>query len=229
MKICFVILGFFLIASQSAYGDSLSDSGNEKTNYPQVNCPPNSMTVAWVQHVQPRVYAEIGIAVGGTVCEIARVLPAKSEIYLFDYYDKVANVKQALLKQGYSAVRGYGNSYKLRDSYNWSLMKLLKEHEQPIFDYVYIDGMHTWEMDGFAFLLIDKLLKPGGFIDFDDYDWTLRKSPTLNPTLFPLTSKLYTEEQIDIPGIKLVVDLLVRRNSNYIEVVKDKIFQKKIN
>jgi hypothetical protein len=41
----------------------------------------------------------------------------------------------------------------------------------PCLDFVFIDGSHTWEVDGFAFLLVDKLLKPGGWILFDDLYW----------------------------------------------------------
>ena len=39
----------------------------------------------------------------------------------------------------------------------------------PIFDYVFIDGAHTWMLDALAFLLVDRLLRVGGYVDFDDY------------------------------------------------------------
>ena len=33
---------------------------------------------------------------------------------------------------------------------------------EPVFDFVFLDGAHTWDADGLAFLLVDRLLKPGG-------------------------------------------------------------------
>jgi|EP01044_Picomonas_judraskeda_P019158 hypothetical protein len=35
----------------------------------------------------------------------------------------------------------------------------------------YLDGAHEWHHDGFAHLLIDLMLRPGGIIEFDDYWW----------------------------------------------------------
>ena len=58
-------------------------------------------------------------------------------------------------------------------------MKFIEENDGPIFDFCYIDGTHDWYNDGFAFLLVDKLLKPGGMIIFDDYNWSFGSSPSM--------------------------------------------------
>lgn len=42
--------------------------------------------------------------------------------------------------------------------------------------------------------------------------WTFSNSPTCNPAVYPDILKYYTEEQITTPHIKLVVDLLVKKN-----------------
>ena len=89
-------------------------------------------------------------------------------------------------------------------------MQLLEEHRGPIFDYVFVDGAHTWAHDALAFLLVDRLLRPGGYVDFDDYTWTLRNSPSMNPAVFPEVERLYTDDQIDTAQVALVVDLLVK-------------------
>jgi hypothetical protein len=74
--------------------------------------------------------------------------------------------------------------------------------------------------------LIDRLLKVGGYVDFDDYHWSLTRSGTQNPTILPTTKRMYTPEQIETPHVALIVDLLVKRDARYVEVVKEKIFQK---
>jgi hypothetical protein len=35
----------------------------------------------------------------------------------------------------------------------------------PMFDYVHLDGARTWAHDAMAFLLIDLVLQPGGYVD----------------------------------------------------------------
>jgi predicted O-methyltransferase YrrM len=61
-------------------------------------------------------------------------------------------------------------------SYTWELGRLIKDGQRELFDFCYFDGGHTWDFTGFGFLLVDMLLKPGGWIIFDDMDWTLDKS-----------------------------------------------------
>jgi len=61
--------------------------------------------------------------------------------------------------------------------YNWFLRTLLREHTvdgvcAPSFDLCIIDGPKHWTIDGFAFFLADKLLRPNAAIVFDDVDYT---------------------------------------------------------
>ena len=105
-------------------------------------------------------------------------------------------------------------------------MRLVRDNEGPLFDYVFLDGAHSWAADALAFVLIDRLLEVGGFIDLDDYAWSFARSMTQNPMVRPAIRELYTDEQIETPQVALVVDLLIRRDGRYEEVVADKIFRK---
>ncbi|HUS12863.1 MAG TPA: hypothetical protein VMZ30_20505, partial [Pyrinomonadaceae bacterium] len=100
---------------------------------------------------------------------------------------------------------------------------VLKQHTEPIYDYVYLDGAHTWNIDALAFFLIDRLLKVGGYIDFDDYHWSPQKSRAMNPLV---TRLMFTTSQIREPHVRLIVDLLVKRDPRYAEVKKNKIYKK---
>jgi hypothetical protein len=108
--------------------------------------------------------------------------------------------------------RGFGSSYKVLDSYNWGLAKLLDENAGPKYDYVFLDGAHSWAVDALAAFLSDRMPKVGGYLDFDDYDWTFSRSPSVNPRVFPLTRKFYTAEQIESKQVKMIVDLVIRRD-----------------
>lgn len=74
--------------------------------------------------------------------------------------------------EGFNNIKTFGSSYKKLDSYNWHLLSLWQNYKQPIFDYVFLDGAHSFPVDALAFFLIDMLLKKGGIIDFDDYNCT---------------------------------------------------------
>lgn len=188
---------------------------------------PNRATVDFVRQLNPRpaLVAEIGVYRGHTSRELARLLPEHGELHLYDFASTVEPVVKELRAKGYRVI-GFGNSTKLFDSYNWSLMRMLEQHQEPIYDYVFLDGAHTWAHDALAFLLVDRLLKIGGHLDFDDYSWTFARSPSLNPDVFPKTSEWYTDEQITTPQVERVVELLVRRDPRYDEIVRDRVFRK---
>jgi len=96
-------------------------------------------------------------------------------------------------------------------SYSWELMKLLEREVQPRFDFVFIDGAHTWEVDGLAFFVVDRFLRPGGWILFDDLEWTLGGGGMKD---VPWVKELPVEQR-GTPQIEKVFDLLVKRHPNY--------------
>src|SRR5699024_7147399 len=66
--------------------------------------------------------------------------------------------------------------YREVNSYNWFLKKTIEAQTRdgvcaPCYDFVFIDGSKNFTIDGMAFFLADKLLREGGWILFDDYDW----------------------------------------------------------
>lgn len=204
--------------------------GSERSNYPSailgVGNHANLETVAFVRSAASKVVAEIGIYQGDTSLELAKVLNGIGELHLFDFQDRVDAVAKRVRQAGFHNIKTYGNSYKLLDSYNWQLAKLIEKNDEPVFDYVFMDGNSTFAIDGLAFSLVDRLLKTGGYVDFDNYDFTLGSSRTFRPERFPLTGKLYTREQIDTKQAKMIIDLLVRKSGRYSEVVPNKIFKK---
>ena len=185
-----------------------------------------TQTIEFLKTTKAQIIGEIGVFKGGTSVEFAKCLNGKGQLHLFDFEDILTSVKQELNRMGYHNVIAHPNSRKTMDSYNWSIMKLLQAHKEPIFDYVYIDGSHTWAIDALTFFLIDKLLKTGGFLDFDESHWIMEDSVTMNPTSFPPVKKMFTSEQIETAQVDLIIDLLVKRDSRYTEVIPSKIFRK---
>jgi hypothetical protein len=168
---------------------------------------------------------EFGIWRGATTFQLARVLNGHGAIHIFDYSDNTTVVKEKLERRGHRNIVAWGSSYKLLDSYNWSLKKILEDNENPFFDFFYLDGAHTWAIDALTFLLCDRVLKVGGYIHFDDYAWRLRGS-SLDPLKVPQTAQMYTDEQIEALQVRAIVDLLVKRDPRYKEVLQNQIYQK---
>ena len=169
-------------------------------------------------------YVELGIYEGMTAQSIAENFP-HAQIALFDYAENIARAQENLHTYG-KRIQYFSNSQKYLDSYCWTLAKYC-ENKKPFIDYCFIDGPHTFAIDALAFFIVDKYLKIGGYIDFDDYSWTLKNS-SLDPIKVPETSLLYTDEQIESRQVQMIVDMFVKNNTSYKEIVKNKIY-KKIN
>ena len=92
-------------------------------------------------------------------------------------------------------------------SFTWEMCKLLEQRPSPQFDFCYIDGAHTWDGTGFAFFLVDMLLKPGGWVLFDDLNWSIAKSPSA--AKMQKTYARYSEDEKDATPIRKVWELLV--------------------
>lgn len=97
-------------------------------------------------------------------------------------------------------------------SYTWRLMRLLESNAEPCFDFCYLDGAHNWFVDGFAFFLVDKLLKLNGWIIFDDLNWSYEKSPSLKNTA---RVKAMPEDERKTCQVMKVFELLVKTHPCY--------------
>jgi predicted O-methyltransferase YrrM len=92
-------------------------------------------------------------------------------------------------------------------SHTWELGKLASEAPKQQFDMCYFDGGHTWDVTGFGFVLVDMLLRPGGWIVFDDLDWTITKSLKRNPSRAK-SYRNYSQDEKDACGVRMVFELL---------------------
>jgi hypothetical protein len=82
----------------------------------------------------------------------------------------------------------------------------------PFFDFCFIDGAHSWAVDGFAFFLVEKLLKQGGWLLFDDLDWSYSMSQGLKDTDFV---KNMPEDEKNTAQIERVFSLLVAQHQEF--------------
>ena len=157
---------------------------------------------------------ELGFAHGVSSCYMASILKDMGEgqlitIDLNSARHRNPNIETLTEKL---ELKEYVSVYYEYESYNWRLMNFIEQNTEPIFDFCYIDGAHDWNVDGFAFLLVDKLLKPGGWVIFDDMDWSFGSSPTMSK--IPRVQNM-PDDVKNTPHVAKVFDLLVRKNPNY--------------
>lgn len=148
-------------------------------NVPHMPPERGKLIYEFVRARKPRGILELGFAHGVSSCYMAAALQENGEGHITTIDSVVAKTRvpdivSVLEKAGLSS---FVTAVYAERSYTWELMKLLEENTingvtTPIYDFLFIDGGHTWDSDGFSFLLADRLLRPGGWVLFDDVIWT---------------------------------------------------------
>jgi predicted O-methyltransferase YrrM len=175
-----------------------------------------------LETVPDPVVAEIGVGIGATTKGLAETLNGRGQLHIFDFAKSVDELADDLAKLGFTNVTPHGNTEKYWDSYHWSLMKLWQSVQQPVFDYCYLDGSHAIIHDIAAFFLADRLLKVGGTMDLDDYDWTFASSKAMSH----IRDRYMTSEQEASKQVKMLVDTFIKRNPRYEVIAENRIYRK---
>jgi len=177
----------------------------------------------FIRREKPDHCLELGFSHGTSSCYIAAALAdnGRGHLTTVDLLH-TATYPQAIehsLKR--TGLESWVTPVREHTSYTWFLKKELERRTvngfcQPIYDFCFIDGSKNWTVDGFAFLLVDRLLRPGGWILFDDYDWTYG-STGRDQTDF-INHRALGPDELTQPHIEAVVRLLVMQHPDYSEV-----------
>jgi predicted O-methyltransferase YrrM len=171
---------------------------------------------AFVREEQPEPVLELGFAHGVSSCYIGAALKANGHGALTTIDQDSARQRQpdihALLDQ--TGLLDWVQPIHTPTSYMWELMRLIEgtPADDWRFDFGFTDGAHSWFVDGLAFFLVDRLLKPGSWLLFDDLDWTYATSATLRDTEMV---KAMPEDERNTAQVGKVFDLLVRPHPQY--------------
>jgi predicted O-methyltransferase YrrM len=153
---------------------------------------------------------ELGFFHGKSSACVAAILEDRGRGHLttidtVSAYDRSPTIFDVLVKVGLS--HRVTPIFAAR-SYTWELSKLIRQNPRPQFDLCYLDGGHTWDATGFGFVLVHLLLKPGGWIIFDDLDWTISAWLARQPD--PAGKfKTFSQDEKDSRGVRMVWELLV--------------------
>ncbi|NHK27260.1 class I SAM-dependent methyltransferase [Parvularcula flava] len=166
--------------------------------------------------------AEVGVGIGATTLALLKWMDHKGKLDIFDFHASVNDLAGDLEKMGFSNFRKFGNTRRTYDGYAWNLALLaaeaLKNGSDGIYDFVYLDGAHAYWQDAPAACALKVLVKPSGYILFDDYDWTFAGSPSMNAKVMPHQVNHYTDEQMETKQVRLVCEIFFDPDPNWEEV-----------
>jgi len=185
-----------------------------------------------VQATRPGRVLELGTAHGVSACYVAAALEANGSgsIVTVDHggarYEPSpeAVIDRAGLAELVTVVREHS-------SYNWFLKQQVEQHSdsngncKPIYDFVFLDGSHNFDIDGLAVVLIEKLLRPGGWLLLDDLEWTYEQNPWVAPELWPDGNARpfgpLSEQQRRAPQIRPVFELIVKQHPSFTHFIRE--------
>ena len=179
---------------------------------------------------KPAECLELGFAHGVSVCYVAAALDelGAGHITAVDLNRGMEwqkpSIEYLLNKTG---LGNYVTVARESLSYTWFLKKKIEEctagHTcSPIYEFCYIDGPKNWTNDGCAFFLVDKLLKPNGYILFDDFSWTYADADEWSIRKLEEAGILVGEmekDESETPHVELIFKLLVMQHPDYAEFV----------
>lgn len=181
---------------------------------PHMTLPQADRLRAFMMETRPQNVLELGFKHGVSTCYIANALAdiGGGRVTAIDLaWASHANPDIGTLLDRIGQ-RDRVDVYFEHTSYTWRMMKMIEEDPAPRFDFCYLDGAHDWFVDGFAFFLVDRLLHPGGWIIFDDMEWTYAGSPTMRDSD---RVQAMPREERETPQVRKVYDLLVKPHPSY--------------
>jgi predicted O-methyltransferase YrrM len=179
-----------------------------------------------IRRTRPTEVLELGSAHGVGTAYMAAALAANGSghITTVDYgaadFDPapLATLERAGLAERATIVHDHS-------SYNWYLAQAVREatdahgNVTPSVDFCYLDGSKNFSVDGLAAVLVEKLLRPGGWLLMDDLEWTYDSNPWIAPSgdgkpFAPLSQSERTE-----PNLLAVFELIVSQMPSMTQLI----------
>lgn len=148
----------------------------------------NWFNPAWMKHFQAKdlpikKYLEIGSFEGRSLCwMMENVLTGDEDIaYAIDTFEggqEHGSLNMSLVEENFlHNIEEYKEKIKICKGMSFDELVKLYPDKAEYFDFIYIDGSHdSWDVITDATVSF-KLLKKGGIMGFDDYQWMVHWGP----------------------------------------------------
>ncbi len=179
----------------------------------------------FVLQKQPTDLLELGFWHGKSSCYTAAALHelGRGRLTTVDLHTALDNQPSIRAMLDQAGLASFVHVATESSSYTWWLKKEIEACTRdgrtvPKYDLCFLDGAHSWAVDGLAFFLVDKLLKSDGYLLLDDYTWSFGTSTALKHTD---TVKQMPADERDQMHVKLIFELLVKQHPSYADFSVD--------
>lgn len=189
------------------------------TGLPEISSSRARSLYDFVVENECRDILELGFLHGKSTCYLAAAVEELGSGSVLTMDREIAKKRrpniETLLEQ--TGLHGWVRPVYAAHSFTWELMKVIEASTldgccRPRFDFCFLDGGHTWDVTGFAFFLVEKLLKPGGWLLFDDLRWTMARARS--PSVQKRAAQL-SEEEATTAQVGKVFNLLVKTHPGF--------------
>jgi predicted O-methyltransferase YrrM len=165
-----------------------------------------------VRETKPEKLLELGTAHGVSACYIAGALEANG----FGSLISVDRTSATYDPHPEHTLRRTGLDHRVEliridhSSYTWFLKDEVERRSDrngncaPVYDFAFLDGAHNWTIDGLAVVLLEKLLRSGGWLLLDDLSWTYAAAGAGEEIFL-------SEDERSEPHMRYVYELLVQQ------------------
>jgi predicted O-methyltransferase YrrM len=166
---------------------------------------------------------ELGFAHGAATCVMAAALDelGAGEIVAVDLESarhwQQPSVEELLARAGLSQ---FVTVVRETTSYTWYLRNELRARVDTggaveCFDLCIIDGPKNWTIDGAAFLIADRLLRPGALLVLDDVGWTYGAADKIRKVTDGIAHRELSDSERCTPHVREIAELLVMQHPSY--------------
>ena len=177
-----------------------------------------------VRDTRPEQVLELGTAHGVSAAYIAAALDGNGHGHLTTVDSsqlawKNPTPAELMERLGLGERVSVDRSYS---TYTWFLKEQVEARSddagncEPLYDFCFLDGQKNWSVDGMAVVLIEKLLRPGGWLLLDDLGWTY--SPQTTGVHYWVDVGALSERERTEPHLRAIFDLIVKQNPSFPEL-----------
>jgi predicted O-methyltransferase YrrM len=181
-----------------------------------------------IRTTRPEQALELGTAHGVSAAYIAAALEANGAGHLTTVDHRGAAYDPA----PETVLRNAGLDHRvtiIRDhsSYNWFLKQQIEQASDAAgnclarYDFCYLDGSKNWNLDGLAVVLIEKLLRTGGWLLMDDLEWTYDSNPWVAPEPNGRPLGPMSDSERSQPHLLAVFELIVKQHPSFTHFVRE--------
>jgi predicted O-methyltransferase YrrM len=178
----------------------------------------------FVMETKPEECLELGFAHGVSSCYIAAALHERGRGHLtavdLESGRGIQPSIEELLRR--TGLTEWVTPVRELSGHNWFLKKKIEAQSKdgacvPLYDFCFIDAAKNWTLEGYAFFLVDKLLRQGGWVVFDDYGWSYAEhgAATGKKATAGINHQELSDDELRAPHIEAVFRTLVMQHPDY--------------